>query len=264
MTAGILNDLTKCSGCGACALACQQINGLPAVERPSKLSETTFTFVRQSHGVNIRRNCMHCLDPTCASACPVGALHKTSEGPVVYDESRCIGCRYCMLACPFNVPTYEWHSVHPGVRKCSMCFENRVRHGEQPACTSVCPTGATLFGERDALVEEAKRRIATAPDRYVDHIYGLQEAGGTSVLFLSGIPFEDLGFATKLGDEPFPKLTWNILSRLPNVVGIGGVALAGIYWVISRRMMMERMNEGHAFDEEAVDDTRILENGGEL
>jgi len=156
-----------------------------------------------------------------------------------------------MLACPFSVPTYEWDSALPRVRKCSMCFEKRVRNGEQPACTSVCPAGASIFGDRDDLIKEANHRIAAAPDRYV------------SVLFLSGIPFADLGFVTGLGTEPYPKLTWNILSKLPNVIGIGGVALAGVYWVISRRMMMEQMNHGHGVEDEAVEDTYSLENGGE-
>ena len=143
-----------------------------------------------------------------------------------------------------------------------MCFENRVRDGEQPACTSVCPAGATTFGDRDALVREAQDRITADPNRYVDHIYGLEEAGGTSVMFLSGVPFADLGFATNLGTEPYPDLTWNILSKLPNVVGIGGVAITGIYWVISRRMTIEQLNHGHAVEDEAVEDTYILENGG--
>ncbi len=263
MTAAILTDLTKCTDCGACVLACQQINGLPAVEQPTKLSDTAWTIVRQSRGVSIRKHCMHCLDPTCASVCPVGALRSTPEGPVVYEESRCIGCRYCMLACPFDVPTYEWHSAHPKVQKCSMCFENRVQYGDQPACTSVCPAGATIFGDRDELIGEAYSRIAAAPDRYVDHIYGLEEAGGTSVMFLSGIPFAALGFATDLDTEPYPRLTWNILSQVPNIVGIGGVTLAGVYWVISRRMTLERLNHGLEVDEEAEASRRIPENGGE-
>jgi formate dehydrogenase iron-sulfur subunit len=262
MSAAILTDLTKCVGCSACVLACEQINGLPADDRPPKLSEAAWTIIRDHRGVTIRQHCMHCLDPTCASVCPVNALQKTPEGPVIYEESRCIGCRYCMLACPFSIPTYEWQSAHPKVRKCGMCFDKRVREGGQPACTSVCPTGATTFGDRDALVREAHRRIETDPDRYVDHIYGLEEVGGTSVLYLSGVPFADLGFPTNLDTKPYPKLTWDILSEIPNVVGIGGVALAGVYWVINRRMMMERLSLEDAANEEVVEELSGPENGG--
>jgi formate dehydrogenase iron-sulfur subunit len=263
MSAAILTDLTKCTGCGACVLACEQINGLPANASPSKLSDTAWTVVHDRGGVNVRQQCMHCLDPTCASVCPVGALKKTPEGPVTYEESRCIGCRYCMVACPFSIPTYEWQSAKPKVHKCVMCYEKRVRDGGQPACTSVCPAGATKFGDRDALVEEARRRIETDPDRYVDHIYGLEEVGGTSVLYLSGVPFASLGFPANLASEPYPKLTWDILSEIPNVVGIGGVALAGVYWVINRRMMMDRLRHADAADEEVVDDTYVTEDGAE-
>ena len=261
MSAAILTDLTKCIGCGACVMACEQINGLPANGHPTKLSDTAWTIVRQHRGVNIRQQCMHCLDPACVSACPVKALQKTPEGPVIYEESRCIGCRYCMLACPFGIPTYEWGEAHPKVQKCILCFEKRLREGGEPACTSVCPTGATTFGDRDALVAEAHRRIATAPDRYVDHIYGLEEAGGTSVLYLSAVPFAELGFPADVDSEPYPKLTWDILSEIPNVVGVGGVALAGIYWVINRRITMERTRGAESVEDGMADEAPVA--GGE-
>ncbi len=241
MKAAILTDLTKCIGCGACALACQEINGLPKQEKPVKLCSTAWTVVRHEKGLNIRQQCMHCLEPTCASVCPVAALRKTPEGPVIYDEARCIGCRYCMFACPFGIPKYEWDDPLPKVRKCIMCYEKRVRDGKQPACTSACPTGATKFGDRDALIAEAKSRIAGGPERYVNQIFGLDEAGGTSVLYLSPIPFEQLGFKSTLQHKPYPKLTWEILSKIPSIVTVGGVALAGVYWIVNRRMMMERM-----------------------
>lgn len=236
MKAAILTDLSKCIGCGACTLACQEINGLPVQEKPAKLSHDVWTALESRGGVNVRRQCMHCLDPACVSVCPVTALQKTKEGPVIYDETRCIGCRYCMLACPFGVPTYEWDKALPRVQKCIMCYDKRVKEGGQPACTAACPTGATVFGDRDELIREAQRRIEAHPDLYVDHIYGVREAGGTSVLYLSPVPFEQLGFKTDIKDTSYPKLTWAILSKIPSIVSIGGVLMIGIYWVINRRM----------------------------
>jgi formate dehydrogenase iron-sulfur subunit len=241
----ILNDITKCIGCGACALACQEINGLPKQENPPVLSDVAWTRVEKTSKGNVRQQCMHCLDPTCVSVCPVRALQKTPEGPVIYEESRCIGCRYCMMACPFDIPKYEWEKTLPKIDKCIMCYDKRVKKGLQPACTTVCPTGATHFGDRDELIEIAKARIAQNPERYVDHIYGLKEAGGTSVLYLSPVPFSELGFKHLL-EDPYPKLTWDILSKVPDIVSIGGVLLFGTYWVIKRRMRIERLDFAEA------------------
>jgi formate dehydrogenase iron-sulfur subunit len=235
MTPAILTDLTKCVGCEACALACKEVNDLPRDTGLQVLNADTWTAVEHHDGVHVRRQCMHCLDPSCVSVCPVGALQKTSEGPVVYDEDRCMGCRYCMIGCPFNIPKYEWDSTRPRVQKCIMCFEKRLSEGKEPACTAACPTGATVFGDRDELLREAHARISADPDRYVDHVYGETEAGGTSVLYLSGVPFEEVGLAADVRSDPYPRLTWNVLSRLPNVVSIAGVTLAGIWWITGRR-----------------------------
>ncbi|MDZ7290251.1 MAG: 4Fe-4S dicluster domain-containing protein [candidate division KSB1 bacterium] len=251
MSVGILTDLTKCIGCQLCVWACKEINELPRDDGAKKLSATTWTTIERRNGVNIRRQCLHCLDPTCVSVCPVAALEKTKDGPVIYHEERCMGCRYCIMACPFEIPKYEWDSVLPKVQKCILCYEKRLAKGQQPACTSVCPTGATLFGNRDELIALARRRIEDNPGRYVDHIYGLREAGGTSVLYLSDVPFEQLGFKYAKADVAYPKLTWQVLRQIPNVVSVGGVLMFGIWWIINRRVTLEKVRNGEMTEEEA-------------
>jgi formate dehydrogenase iron-sulfur subunit len=251
MSFAILTDLTKCIGCEACVWACKEINDLPSDDGAVKLTASTWTKIDRIQGVNIRRQCMHCLDPTCVSACPVAALQKTPEGPVIYLEDRCIGCRYCIMACPFEIPKYEWDRVLPKVQKCIMCYDKRVQKGEQPACTSVCPTGATRFGEREELIAMARARISENPEKYVDHIYGLSEAGGTSVLYLSDVPFEKLGFKQSQVGMAYPKLTWQILSQIPNIVSVGGVTMFGIWWIINRRIKLEKVRDGELTEMEA-------------
>ncbi len=234
MSKGLLIDTTKCIGCQACALACKEANGLPG-EPEEELSATAYTVVKQKGDVYYRRLCMHCNDPSCRSVCPVGAFEKTPEGAVIYHAYKCIGCRYCMQACPFSVPTYEWKKRAPKVRKCIMCYE-RLKEGKITACAEACPTGATTFGNRDELIQEARKRIKENPDLYVDHIYGEKEAGGTSVLMLSSVPFETLGFPNNLGERPLPELTWSALKTVPSIAIFGGAFLYGTWWIIDRRM----------------------------
>jgi formate dehydrogenase iron-sulfur subunit len=197
MTKGILTDVTKCIGCERCVEACVQVNklrrDLPAhFKAGDGLSASRYTAIVKTPGKEpetwrmVRRQCMHCIEPSCQSACLVGAFEKLPGGPVVYDASKCIGCRYCMLACPFMIPRYEYDRKLPYVKKCKMNEECRVEGG-LPACVSACPTGATIFGPREALLKEAKRRISEQPDLYVDHVYGEQEFGGTSVIYLSDV-----------------------------------------------------------------------------
>ncbi len=238
MSKAILYDATMCIDCKQCERACAERNGLPyddSIAAEEKQSEYKFTVVLAQGDKFMRRLCMNCLDPTCASVCPVGALRKTAEGPVTYDVSRCIGCRYCMVACPFSVPKYEWNKVNPRVRKCDMCAD-RIKAGQQTACAEACPTGATKFGERDALIAEAKDRIGKNPGQYVNHIYGLEEVGGTSVLLLSSVPFEKFGYRSDMIGEPLPFLTHRALAHVPDVLTLGAVLLGGIWWITNRRV----------------------------
>jgi len=268
MSKGILVDTTKCIGCGACVAACKVVNGLrlegpDADKAPSReaLSENDLVTFAQSHGepggelsayalnvveqrggVFVRHFCMHCLDPTCASVCPVGALRKTAAGPVTYDEDRCMGCRYCMMACPFSIPRYEWKVALPRVKKCTLCAPRQAR-GLQPACTAVCPVQASIFGEREELLEEAASRLKQNPTGYVQHIYGQEEVGGTSTLYLSAVPFEQLGFRVNVPHDPLPMYTYRVLSKIPNVVTLGGALLAGIWWITNRREEVREAEE---------------------
>jgi formate dehydrogenase iron-sulfur subunit len=239
---GLLLDTTRCVGCGACYQACKEKNELPVLTgriSEEKLSDQTYTVIQRHSGRYVRKMCMHCQEPTCVSVCPVGALQKTALGPVRYEASRCIGCRYCMQACPFDVPKYEWSKVLPLISKCSFC-EDRLEAGLATACSSVCPTGATTFGLRDELIEEARARIRTHPDRYVNHIYGLEEVGGTSVLLISDVTADRLGYPANLSNDPLPMLTWQVLEKIPSAVAVGGVLLSGVWWITNRRAEVQR------------------------
>jgi len=230
-TKAILVDITKCIGCRSCENACKQVHGLPLNEE-AKLSATALTVVEEHGERFVRRMCMSCQDPACASACLVGALKKTDLGPVTYDSSKCIGCRYCIVACPFNVPKYEWSKLAPTVKKCDMCYARQVK-GQDPACVEACPVQASIVGWRDEILEEAQKRILQ-DSKYVKRIYGSEEAGGTSVFFISDVPFEKLGFGT-VPAQPMPVLTANALGDIPTVVLVGGGLLAGLYWITNRR-----------------------------
>ncbi len=234
----MLIDITMCVGCNSCQDACKAQNHLRE-GKEEILSSTAYTALEEHDGVFVRLMCQHCEQPTCASVCPVGAFSKMAEGPVLYDEKKCIGCRYCMQACPFQVPRYEWSSVKPRVQKCRFCYE-RVAEGRPTACSEACPTGATKFGERDQLLREAYDRIHAEPGKYVNRVYGEMEIGGTSILYLTSVPFEKLGFHTEFARTPMPQLTWDALEKIPSVVSVGSVLLFGIYWITNRRDEVQR------------------------
>ena len=242
MSRAILYDSTLCIGCQACESACAQRWGLAyddKIAAEQRLSAHKLTAI-ETHGDKfMRRLCMNCEQPTCASVCPVGALQKTALGPVVYDADKCMGCRYCMQACPFQVPTYEWSSRLPRMRKCDMCYA-RQSQGLLTACAEACPVGATKNGERESLIAEARERLAAKPGKYYPKIYGLTEAGGTSVFILSSVPFEQIGLRTSVPQEPLPMLTWSALELVPDVVSTGSVLLGGIWWITNRRAEVAR------------------------
>ncbi|MGA3211520.1 MAG: 4Fe-4S dicluster domain-containing protein [Terriglobales bacterium] len=238
MSKAILYDATVCIDCKQCEQGCADSNKLPydeAIAAESVQSDHKFTVVLNKDDKFMRRLCMNCEEPACASVCPVGALKKTELGPVSYDANKCMGCRYCMVACPFGVPKYEWNNgLTPKVRKCTMCSE-RVEAGKMTACAEICPTGATKFGDRDQLLEEARTRIRENPGKYVNKIYGEHEVGGTSVLLLSSVPFENFGYRTDLVTDPLPMYTFRVLSRIPDFLGVAGALLGGTWWITHRR-----------------------------
>jgi formate dehydrogenase iron-sulfur subunit len=232
-----LFDVTTCALCGACWVADKERNNLPIPAgdfTQDELSDKSFLVVKKRQGRGVRFSCMHCVSPTCASLCPVSALEKTAIGAVIYHGERCIGCRYCVEACPFTIPKYEWTKPFPYVKKCDFCY-SRITAGQMPACAAVCPTGALMFGNRIDLLQEARKRISADPSKYVDHIYGEKEVGGTSLLILSDIPLEKLGYPGDLSENPMPSLTWESLTEIPKVVLLGGTLLIGLWWLTKRR-----------------------------
>lgn len=253
--AGMLFDASKCVGCTECQVACKKrLNTLnPEVDiseydvNPHDLSAYTWSLIKlykdetdDSRSSFVKVQCMHCLHPACVSVCPVGALTKSEAGPVVYDDKKCFGCRYCMAACPFDIPKYQWDKVLPLIQKCDFCAD-RQAEGKQPACSTVCPTGALLFGNRDELLEIAHDRINN-DSRYVDHIYGEHEVGGTAQLYISQVPFELLGFQA-LSAVSLPGLTWPWMAAVPGVVVVVGSLMSGIYWFTKRRNKLQLEKE---------------------
>jgi formate dehydrogenase beta subunit len=251
---GCLVDLTRCIGCRKCEQACQTVNQLPppdtsfddltVLDRKRRPDEKSYTVVNRYYSGEIdardqlvptfvKIQCMHCQDPACASACIVGALTKEANGAVHYDVSKCIGCRYCMVACPFEIPAYEYHDpITPRVMKCTFCYERVADEGKLPGCAQICPVEAITFGKRASLLELGHKRIEDNPGRYVDHIYGENEVGGTSWMYISGQPFKNLGFID-VPAKPLPQLAETIqhslFSYLWSPIVLFGM-LGGVMW----------------------------------
>lgn len=197
-------------------------------------------FSRESRYSYVKTQCMHCVDPACASACMLGALKKREFGIVTYDASLCVGCRYCEIACPFGVPKFQWNALAPQIVKCELCHE-RLAVGRQPACTEVCPRQAVIFGKRSDLLREAHRRLAAEPEHYVQKVYGEEDAGGTQVLYISHLPFERLGFPA-LGDEPAP----NLARSIQHGVYKGFIAPVVLYAALGAVMLRNRRSTADA------------------
>lgn len=286
---GILYDATLCIGCKSCMVNCKKYNsmeggplyseshGIPyeydtpekIYDAPADLSDKTLSIIKKYQsgtGVNkdnvsngysfIKQHCLHCIDPACASVCPVGALHKDpGNGVVSYDQDKCIGCRYCQMACPFGVPKFEWENASPKIVKCQLCH-HRYRDGGYSACCEFCPTGASIFGRVEDLRAEAQRRLTLEPGTYYDYpvqtvtsrkklptrvstyisrVYGLNEAGGTQYLLLAGVPFERLGFNPNITDQAYPDLTWEYISKVPALIVALLIAGTASYFITRRK-----------------------------
>lgn len=251
---GVLFDATRCIGCRRCEAGCNQVNGLPAPAKPfddlsvldktRRTDPTAYTVVNRYDNIPgaagpvfKKWQCNHCLEPACASSCFVNAYTKTPQGGVIWDGSVCVGCRYCMIACPFDIPTFEYNEpLTPRIMKCTLC-QPLITTGKLrvPGCVGACPVEALVYGKRADLLTIARQRINAFPGRYLNHIYGEHEMGGTSWLYLSGVSFKAIGMREDLGNVPAPELTAGALAAVPVVAGLWPVLLTGIYAVTKRK-----------------------------
>jgi formate dehydrogenase beta subunit len=258
---GLLYDTTKCIGCKACVAACKEANGLPPdttgygdglYDAPQALNASTKNIIQLYEEGNeqsyVKKQCMHCIDPGCVGACMLGALQKREYGIVTWDPDLCIGCRYCQMACPFNVPKFEWSKLNPKIVKCELC-NHRLAQGKEPACSEVCPRKAVIFGRYSELLAEAHRRLAEHPDRYVPKVYGEHELGGTQVLYLSHVPFEKLGFRFDT-DQPVPETQQSVT----HAVYQGFAAPLALYAVLGAVMFRNR-KQGDSAETEPPEET---------
>ena len=297
---GILYDSTLCIGCKSCMVNCKKANSEPGgalyhketagiipfeypagdkiYDAPATLTDKTLCVIKAYKDGDktqasekgspkfsfIKQHCLHCIEPACVSVCPVGALQKQKDtGIVTYNKNKCFGCRYCQVACPFGIPTYEWEKASPSVVKCQLC-NHRYAQGKYSACCESCPTGASIFGKVEDLRAEAKRRLALKPGdsyaypvqrvdgpkkteqvvaNYVNHIYGMDEAGGTQYLFLAGVKFDKLGFNPHITNQVYPDFTWSYVSHVP--ILIGSLLVAGtVTRLVTQKLEQKKNNAG--------------------
>lgn len=247
---GILYDSSICIGCQACEKACAKAHDLPEPEdepeagvlrKTSENQRCVLNNYETSEGlVSVRNQCMHCNEPACVAACLTQAMQKTKEGPVIWREDKCMGCRYCMLSCPFDVPKFEYGSANPKIHKCDMCYD-RIKEGKQPVCVETCGD-ALFFGTRRELIAEARKRIAEWPEMYIDDIYGEHTVGGTGYLYLSPVPHNELGFNLNLQTESYPSLTKSFLFSVPAVDVLVPSLLLGLH---AATKLKQNKNENH-------------------
>jgi len=248
---GVLVDLTRCIGCRTCEAACNREQHLPEPALPfddmsvfdeihhggqkRRTDENAFTVVNrydQAQGKPVYRKiqCNHCNEPACLTSCFVNAYTKTREGAVIYNSKVCVGCRNCMVACPFRIPAYAYSSaLNPVIRKCIFCYDTRLKYGKPPACVEACPQGVMTFGHKQNILKIGRERIRTNPGRYIDHIYGETEVGGTAWMYLSGVPFEDVNFDVSLQKEPILANAQAFLSQVPMVLAIWPALFLGFH-----------------------------------
>lgn len=253
---GVLVDLTKCVGCRSCEAACNKEQGLPPPDKPfddlsvfeehrhgglkRRTSEKAYTVVNRydtEKGPVFRKfQCNHCNEPACLTSCFVNAYTKTKEGAVTYNPKVCVGCRTCMVACPFYVPAYSYTSaINPIIKKCIMCYDTRLKFGKPPACVEACPQEVMTFGKRKDLIKMGHEKIKFKPETYVDHIYGENEVGGTAWMYLSGVPFEQVGFDTHLGTQPIISYVKDFLAIVPMVLCIWPALFTGFHLLANRK-----------------------------
>ncbi len=277
---GMLFDSTLCVGCKACVAKCKEVNNMPPViegdnrawDSARDLSGDTLNVIKvykngtaevkdaQVNGFCFeKRSCMHCVDPGCVSVCPVTAMRRDSlTGIVTHHPDVCIGCRNCMVGCPYNVPQFEYNDAFGQIQKCQMCNQvgvERIDKGQMTGCAEVCPTGATLFGSRKALLAEAKRRMLLKPGEfynyprgdiskpysyhekavptYQQHVWGEKEAGGTNVMHISAVAFDKLGMPP-LGERSAASIAEGVQHTLYNYMALPAIALAGLTYVVRR------------------------------
>jgi Ni/Fe-hydrogenase subunit HybB-like protein/Fe-S-cluster-containing dehydrogenase component len=281
---GVLVDTTVCIGCRKCEWACNKVNNLPV--KPLETFEDKSVFVeerRPTSGaytminrydglredgkpIDVKVQCFHCNDPACYSACLVTAFSKQKNGAVIYDSWRCMGCRYCMVACPFQIPAYDYFEpLTPEVRKCTFCFDRIKEPGVVPSCVEICPVQCLTFGKRTELLEVAKQKIKIHPDKYIDHIYGEYEAGGTSWLYLACVPFEKIGFPS-VGSNPPPRLTESIQHGIFRyfVPPLSLYALlGGMMWLTKERENRSDFNPSRDPTEYNPDDGEVTTQGSD-
>lgn len=265
---GVLTDLTACVGCRSCEKACNAANGLPEPEKPfddgsvfeqqRMPTEKAYTVVNRyenpkDKGAPIYRKiqCNHCKEPACLTSCPIHAYSKTPEGAVQYNPDLCFGCRYCMTSCPFYIPAYDyWSALEPRIQKCTMCLP-RLKEGKSTACAEACPTGALTFGKREDLLQLARKKIAANPGKYINHIYGEKEIGGTNWLYISGVPFDQVGLPTDLPSKPLIEETKGFLGAVPIVLTAWPALFGTIYAALRHRENLEDETKDAEHKEEA-------------